>query len=172
MGAGSWNDNGRTPAHFCAWAKSRLNWIRHTVVRNTSNLKLSAAEQDRASIYHLWTNGKLGSEYFLIENRQLVGFDRKLPQGGLLIWRVDDTNHNNDHAGDYWVGLNQADGLRDLELGRNRGDRGDPYPGSSDNTRFDATSDPNASDHLGRATGVSVIGIRISGSIVACKVKV
>ncbi len=114
----------------------------------------------------------MGSEYFLIENRQLAGFDAKLPGGGLLIWRIDDANHNNDHPGDYWVGLNQADGTRDLELGRNRGDAGDPYPGSSNNRRFDGTSQPSSEDHLGKPTGVAVKSIVVANGLVTCKVKV
>ena len=39
------------------------------------------------------------------------------------------------------VGLVQADAKRDLELDRNRGDAGDPYPGSANNTAFDGVLD-------------------------------
>lgn len=161
------------PGHFCVWAKARLGWLKPTIVKRARTVKLPPIEQNKKAAYRLWTKGKAGSEYFLIEDRQLVGFDAKLPAGGLLIWHIDDSEHNNNHPGDYWVGLRQADGKRDLEMGRNRGDKGDPYPGSTHNTRFDATSNPAATDQFGSPTGVAVTNIAVTADgVVTCRVKV
>ena len=172
MGAGSWNNGGLTPAHFCAWSKARLGWIKPTVIKTAKALTLPPIENTKKAVYRLWTKGKTDPEYFLIENRQLVGFDAKLPAGGLLIWHIDDSEHNNNHPGDYWVGLVQADGNQDLEVGRNRGDKGDPYPGEANNRRFDATSTPSSRDQFGRPSGVAVTNITVSQETVKCKVKV
>lgn len=172
MGAGSWNNGGLTPGHFCIWSKARLGWIKPTTVKAAKSLSLSGIEKNKDAAYRLWTKGKPGNEYFLIENRQLVAFDAKLPAGGLLIWHIDDSQHNNNHPGDYWVGLQQADGRHDLELGRNAGDKGDPYPGSAANKAFDANSDPSSDDRLGRPTGVSITSIALNNGVVSCKVKV
>ncbi len=172
MGAGSWNNGGLTPGHFCVWSKARLGWIKPTVVKRARTLNLTPIEQNKNAAYRLWTKGKPGSEYFLIENRQLVGFDAKLPAGGLLLWHIDDSEHNNDHPGDYWVGLRQADGKLDLELNRNAGDKGDPYPGSTSNTKIDAMSNPASVDQFGNPTGVSVTNIAVSQGVVTCKAKV
>ena len=38
----------------------------------------------------------------------------------------------------------QADGQRQLETNGNRGDEGDPFPGSTENAAFDETSTPNS----------------------------
>lgn len=171
MGAGSWLNGGDTPGHFCIWSKTKLGWINPTAVKKASKLNLTAVEKNK-SAYRLWTGGKSGNEYFLIENRQRVGFDAKLPRAGLLVWHVDDSEHNNDHPGAYWVGLRQADGKNDLEQNRNRGDGGDPYPGTSQKTRFDKTSKPNSSDQLGNATGVAVTNITLKKGAVECQVKV
>jgi len=172
MGAGSWNNGGRTPGHFCAWSKTQLGWIKPQVVKKAGALKLSAIEQDKTAAYQVWKKGKVGPEYFLLENRQLTGFDEKLPQSGLVVWHVDDTQHNNDHPGSYWVAVDQADGNLDLETGKNRGDKGDPFPGSSKNTTFDATSSPNTNDKFGNPTGVSITKIALQGGVVTCSVKV
>lgn len=172
MGGGSWNNGGLTPCHFCAWAKARLGWINPTVVRRTRNLTLPPAQGNRNATYRLWSRGRAGSEYFLIENRQRLGFDSALPSDGLLVWHIDDSEHNNDHSGDYMVGLRQADGLLDLEMGRNRGDAGDPFPGQAPNTRFDDRSNPPAVDQFGRRTGVEVTAIAVSNGAVTCRVKV
>lgn len=172
MGGGSWNNGGLTPGHFCVWSKARLGWITPIVVKGARTLTIPSIEQKKDAAYRLWTKGKAGSEFFLIENRQPIGFDAKLPAGGLLIWHIDDSEHNNNHPGDYWVGLAQADGKRDLELNRNPGDRGDPYPGSSNNTRFDATSNPASIDQFGNPTGVSVTAVSVASGVVTCRVKV
>lgn len=172
MGAGSWNNGGLTPGHFCVWSKAKLGWIKPTVVKKAKTLTLPAIEQNKGSVYRLWTKGKAGNEYYLIENRQRVGFDSKLPTDGLLIWHINDAEHNNNHPGHYWVGLDQADGKNDLELGRNRGDTGDPYPGSANAKKFDATSTPNSNDQLGNPTSVAVTNIAVTNGVVNCKVKV
>lgn len=169
MGGGSWNNGGLTPGHFCAWSKVRLGWIKPTVVKKVQALSLSAIEDcKKGKVYRLWTGGKSGIEYFLIENRQQTGFDAYLPAGGLLIWHIDDSQHNNDHPGSYWVALDQADGRNDLEYGRNQGDAGDPYPGGTKNKRFDAKSKPNSDDNLNNATGVAVTKIALKSGVVTC----
>ena len=76
-----------------------------------------------------------GPEYFLVENRQKTGFDADLPGDGLLVWHIDESQSGNTDENHYKVGLIQADGKRDMELDHNRGDAGDPYPGSANNTR-------------------------------------
>ena len=45
----------------------------------------------------------------------------------------------------------QADGLNQLRTpgGRNRGDAGDSYPGSTGNTRFGVSTNPSARDNFG-----------------------
>jgi immune inhibitor A len=172
MGGGSWLGGGDTPGHFCAWSKSRLGWIQPKVVKKPASLSLGPVETDKNGVYRLWSKGKDGQEYFLIENRRRVGFDKKLPAEGLLIWHVDDAEHNNDHPGAYWVGLIQADGDQDLEKNRNDGDGGDVYPGTSKNKAFGPATTPPSRDQLGQPTGVAVTSIALKDSAVTCKVKV
>lgn len=172
MGTGEWNNNGLTPAHFCVWSKARLNWVQPTEVTQAQALQLPAIESDKTAAYRVWTGGESGTEYFLLENRQRTGFDSRLPGGGLLVWHIDDSQFNNVHPGDYWVGLQQADGKRDMELGKNQGDAGDPYPGSTNNNALTATSNPSSNDVLGRPTNVSITDIEINNGTVACNVQV
>ena len=172
MGSGSWLDGGLTPGHFCAWAKAQLGWVEPTNVEEETDLRLPPTEQNRDATYRLWRGGDVGSEYFLIENRQRTGFDEHLPSGGLLIWHVNDSEHDNSHPGAYRVALEQADGNLDLEVGRNRGDDGDPYPGSTGNTTFDQTSTPSSADTLGRPTGVYVRKIAVDDGLVEGEVGV
>lgn len=166
MAGGSWGGNGNTPetpVHMSAWCKKQLGWLTPIDIGSfTPDLTIVNAEQNPV-VYRMWRMGPVGVEYFLIENRQKIGFDKNLYIGGLLIFHVDDSRTNNRDENHYKVGLVQADGLWDLNHGRNRGDAGDPYPGSTNNTRFDAASNPNSNDYNNQPTYVSVRNIRISG---------
>ena len=112
--AGSAAGGGDVPAHFSAWCKSQQGWV--TTVNQTQNATIRI-EDVRTShkVYRLWTNGALGQEYFLVENRQLGGYDAKLPGPGLLIWHVDDAVAGNSNDAHPQVKLLQADGLDQLK---------------------------------------------------------
>jgi immune inhibitor A len=159
MARGSWGDGGRRPAHLCAWAKAYLGWLRPKNVTTAQTLALPPVEE-RSVSYRIWKNGQSGLEFFLIENRQRLGSDSSLPGSGLLIWHIDERQRNNDDPLHYRVGLEQADGKRDLERGQNDGDAADPYPGSTNNPTFDDSSKPNSRDYFGDPTGIGIRQIK------------
>ena len=141
MAGGSWNGGGDIPAHASAWCKAQQEWV--TVQNVTTNGLLTIADvKDSHTVYRLWKDGAAGQEYFLVENRQKSRYDAQLRGEGLLIWHIDDAIANNTDEAHYRVALAQADGDRDLENNTNRGDDGDPFPGSSDNRAFTNTSTP------------------------------
>ncbi|UCG51149.1 MAG: M6 family metalloprotease domain-containing protein [Candidatus Latescibacterota bacterium] len=115
------------------------------------------------------------TEYWLVENRQPIGFDTNLHNSGLLIWHVDDEvirsalGNTGGSAGTTVRGLvlEEADGmghlLQDPETTGNEGDDGDPFPGSAGNTTFDSSSNPNSNGNSGNSTRIEVSGIGPSG---------
>jgi immune inhibitor A len=143
------------------------------VINQTTNatVNITAVETGR-TIYRLWKDGAAGSEYFLVENRQRVGYDRELPSDGLLIWHIDEAIASNADENHPKVALMQADGQRDLEQGNNRGDRGDPYPGTANNTAFTSTSTPHSKSYPGADTCVAVTGIGPSGATMTAALSV
>jgi immune inhibitor A len=172
MAGGSWGgNNGDTPAHIDAWGKIFLGWVTPTVARHQTGVSVPAVESN-PTIYKIAATGPTGKEYFLIENRQRTGFDVSLPGAGLLVYHVDDSQTSNDNqwypglpAGlHYWVALEQADGRYDLERNANGGDAGDPFPGTSGNRAFDATSSPQCQLYDGTASPLVVRNISNSGS--------
>ncbi len=171
MAGGSWGGGGNTPTHPSAWCKANQGWASVTNV-TTNGVKNIADVKDSGKVFRMWKDGAAGSEYFLVENRQKTGFDASLPAGGLLIWHIDDSVAGNTNEAHYKVALMQADGLRDMELDHNRGDGGDPYPGSTNNTTFNNTSTPSSKSYAGANTCVAVTGIGPSGPVMSANLRV
>lgn len=158
MSYGSWNGPhgmGSSPAQYCAWSKLQMG-IATAVDIDATRLDIAApAVETGGTIYRIHTSAMGSGEYFLIENRQPIGYDEYLPSGGLLIWHIDDAQYNNAHEwypgeyaySHYKVALEQADGLFQMEHHLNCGDAGDPYPGSSANYTFGGASLPNANSY-------------------------
>lgn len=171
MGGGSWNGGGDLPAHPSAWCKVNQGWANAVVVNSNAQIDVEDVKASQ-KVYRLWKNGGAGSEYFLMENRQKGGYDQLLPGAGLLIWHIDESIDSNSNEMHPKVGLVQADGKRDLEQGSNRGDAGDPYPGSANNTAFTPTSTPNSESYAHASTDVSVTKIGPVGALMSAFVAV
>lgn len=185
MAGGSWNGfNGNSPAWLDAWCRAQLGWVTPTnVTANTPGATIPSAETSQ-TVYRLWTDGTVGSEYFLVENRQLTGYDAALPGDGVMIWHVDEDKSGNTDECDqlnnwncgtnhFLVALEQADGNWDLEDYANQGDGGDPYPGASSNHNFDFGTIPNSSSYWHSAdTCVGVNAISNSGATMTADLNV
>ena len=182
MGAGNWNYTaggylGNSPAHLDAWSKWYEGWLAPTQIQTTSPGQAIPQIETNPTAYLLGSNpGGIDwdfalhsgtGEYFLVENRQKVGFDAGLPSCGLLIWHIDESvTHDNNANADQThrlVDLKQADGQNHLDIliagGGNGGDPGDPYPGSANNRTFNGTSNPNSNLYGGTPSLVSVTNI-------------
>ncbi|MBI3012842.1 MAG: T9SS type A sorting domain-containing protein, partial [Elusimicrobia bacterium] len=97
-------------------------------------------------------------EYFLIENRQKVGYDQKIPGSGILIWRVDETQSSN---------VNRTRKLLDLVEADNQpsyGDSGDPFPGNSGNRIWNDSTTPNSKLYGGASSNMGLTEISSSSS--------
>ena len=140
MAGGSWGLGGDRPTHPSAWCKANQGWI--SIVSQTTNATVAVSDvKSSRTAYRLWKDGAGGNEYFLVENRQQDGYDASLPGEGLLIWHIDEAIGDNTNESHYKVALVQADGQRHLENNTNRGDAGDPYPGSASNAAFSSVDD-------------------------------
>ncbi len=171
MAGGTWNGGGDVPAHASAWCKANQGWASVTNVTTNGSVTIPDVKVSH-NVLRLSKDGTAGPEYFLVENRQRSGFDADLPGDGLLAWHIDETQTSNTDENHYEVGLLQADGQRDLELNHNRGDGGDPYPGSANNMSLTATSTPNTKSYAGLDTCVSITNISASGPTMSAAITV
>ncbi len=113
-----------------------------------------------------------GFDYFLVENREAIGFDQYVHNSGLAIWHIDPDvaesslgntggSSNNQTRG---VKLMEADGNWDLMNNTNRGDAGDVFPGSANNLTFDNATTPSSLSNDGENTVAQVSSISPSGN--------
>ncbi|MBI5868498.1 MAG: M6 family metalloprotease domain-containing protein [candidate division Zixibacteria bacterium] len=177
MGSGSWNGTmGNTPAGPDAWCRVQLGFVVPTVITSSVVGATVPRVEDSAKIYRVWPTAPPGSEYFLVENRQLTGYDTYLPGAGILIWHIDEAQANETHewypghtaSGHYLVALEQADGLWEMEQNINNGNAGDPFPGTTDKRTFSDASTPSSKSYAGTATYVTVTNISNSAAVMTC----
>jgi M6 family metalloprotease-like protein len=175
MASGSWGGDGSSPdqpAHMSAYCKALLGYTTPTLISSSQALSVPQAETNSFA-YKIWMDDNQSDEYMLIENREKTGFDANLASSGMLMYHVDKNladvwpavnsiNVTNSHLG---VKLYEADGLEQLASGGNhRGDSGDPYPGSTNNTSLGEATTPNTALWTGSASGVSITGISAAGA--------
>ena len=183
MASGSWSGwAGDTPSHMSVWCKTQLGWVNPTIL-DQDEVDFSMPQINTTPFaLKIWEDDYNWSRYFLIENRQSVGFDAYINGTGLLIYHIDENQRYgpnrwssglvNDNAAHKMVDLEEADGLDNLDLYDNSGDNGDPYPGSTNNFIFDDYSYPNSNRYSGEETGISISNISTSDSLMIADIKV
>ena len=159
---------GSSPAHLDAWSLKFLGWVNPQSISTTTTIQslslnpvalpvippIPAAGTD---VLKAVASTGTTQQYFLLENRQAVGYDRGLPGHGLLVWLIDDDvinstlpsnslNNNTAHPG---MKLIEADGDSSLLSGSDPGSPGDPFPGSTLNSRLTPTTNPSSKPYTG-----------------------
>jgi len=152
MAGGSWNDNGRTPPFHSAYCRNYLGWTTLQVLSSPATITIPNP-QTQGMTYRI--NTTTNNEFFLLENRQKVGWDAYIPNSGMLIYHVDKNysgwnsnciNCNPSHRG-YYVKQAGCSNVNSNCSNRNT----DPYPYGSNNS-FTDTSIPNSKSWAGANT--------------------
>jgi immune inhibitor A len=158
------------PTHPGGWASVFLGWS--TSIRPTEDTTVVIAPLVRGGpVVDFWFQGEANPEHFLLENRQREGFDRNLPNSGLLISHVEDgvitqrLPGNNVNVGPI-PGLQvvEGDGDFDLYVGRNHGDANDPFPGATGRTEISDETTPGTRSFSGGMTNIALSQIGPVGS--------
>jgi M6 family metalloprotease-like protein len=176
MGSGSWGSDegysGNSPTHMCAWSKAYLDLLTAQAVGSASGLSVpDVATHDTA--YRI--NTIHPDQYFLLENRQPVGYDRGLPMelGGILVWHIDDAvgsvelNLVNADENHKRVDVEEAEdglvGFSELDEADNRGDQADLFYSGHINL-FEDTTVPSAILYGNIYSGVSISNVSAPGN--------
>ncbi|MBN1342320.1 MAG: M6 family metalloprotease domain-containing protein [Phycisphaerae bacterium] len=170
MAGGSWNgDSGSCPAHMSAWCKVELGWVAPTVISGPGSYNVAqVATNDQ--IYKI--QGDLpANEYFLVENRQGVGFDAALPGAlrGLMIWHVDENRAGNTDENHYKVDVEEASGPQHLQLDQNYGNDLDYFRNGNATTFTDETTPSNVG-YGGTPLGLNIVSVSATGATMSFSV--
>jgi len=174
MAGGSWNNGGATPAHHNTYTKTAVyNWAPVTTLTEGVSLSLKNSVQNSGSFYRYYT--PTANEYYLLENRQQIGFDAALPGHGMLIYHVDGdyisshTYYNNinttSHQGMYPMAANHtvANGIS-LSNVSPINTAGCSWPGSTGKTEFTDATIPSSKSWLGANTAKPLTSITENSS--------
>lgn len=182
MDAGSWNGSpvGSSPAHPCAWIKYLLGWVDPIALEQENIDSIPQANipqvEDNPTVYRLIENpggndwdddGGGEGEYFLVENRQVTGYDSSLPGEGLLIYHCDESKGTNTDSEERMVSIMQADS--DIST-TTIGESDDPWKDVEEG--FTETSYPSSIFWDGTPSGVAITNISSSGAVMNADLKI
>ena len=145
MDYGCYNDNGFTPCGYTSYERMLCGWLQPDVLTSSCEVTDMQPLSKNGRAYLIY-NTKAPQEYYLLENRQQVGWDKALPGSGLLVLHVDEdeeawyenrvnTDPAHQHCTIFHADNNSGTTLLDLQ--------GDPYP-YGDNDSLTTTSLPEA----------------------------
>ena len=187
-------DLGIRPSHIMGYLKwdfdarpqnGRLGWIQP--VQITQNQKINvpsfelAPETDKLYKIDIHSSAVLfrgeATEFFLIENRNKdsgATFDTHLPESGVLIWHIDETNPyplgSFDASQQIWLedpadpehfGIYQQDGDEFIDIRLIT--EGAAYSADDGQTAFTPGTVPNSNANDGTVTGISITNIGPEG---------
>ncbi|WP_170830003.1 M6 family metalloprotease domain-containing protein [Williamwhitmania taraxaci] len=168
MAGGSWNNHGITPAHHNAFTKVNIyKWATATELSSSASIEIPASITNDKAFYRIPTTTT--NEYYLLENRQQLGFDAKTPGHGLLIYHVDKdvTKHYNNN--DINIKAPQLmypvcasattnPGTTVSSYG-NISSGGCTFPGTSNKNTFSDQTIPSAKSSNGALSGIALTNI-------------
>jgi M6 family metalloprotease-like protein len=176
MGSGNYTTS-HSPTGFDAWSLNELGWV--TIAFLTDGRMVTTGPRQLTDTVFLAATDD-PNEWLLIENRQAFESDTAMlnqtttsvsptcrsncrKSVGLLLWHIDRNRIQSGRAANrvntgpvQGVALIQADGLNQLRstgAARNRGDHGDPYPGSTASPGYTLRSAPAARTNFNEYVG-------------------
>lgn len=169
--SGSYLNNSRTPAGLMAFERMQLGWMKEgediVEVKNPEDVTLPSVAHNKARFINCQPDRKPGTgmEWFILENRQQEGWDKYIPNHGLLITHYDYTdemvekwwsqNGPNNSAQHRCMYIMAADGTDDTTSRK-----GDTYPGTTGNTSFTDTTTPAAINWANEGVNVPITNIK------------
>lgn len=144
MASGNYNNDGFCPPLWSAHEREVRGYIEIVELTDSGNVSLPPLYSDNVA-YKMSFNQ---NEYFLLENRQQVGWDYYLPGHGMLIYHVNKSvqgwNSNCANCNPDNPGLDLEEANSNVN---NRA--GNPFPGTSANTSFTDNTTPNSKSRAG-----------------------
>lgn len=162
MDTGMYNDDGYLPCGFTSYERFYSGWLTPIELTEPTSIKGMKPLEQGGEAYIIYNDANR-DEFYMLENRQPVGWDAAIGGSGLLIthtdynaseWRFNSVNSDDRHPRYYAFA---ADGQRDDDTWTT-----DAYPQGSNNSLTD-TSFPPAKLYNANLAGTKKMGKAISG---------
>ena len=147
---GPYNNDGCTPPNYSAYELNAMGWIEPELLDGPDEVTLEHITDSRKCKLIQTDNP---NEFFLIENRQQVNWDRFIPNHGMLVWHIDwdenifEKNVVNNDKNHLYVRMLKPNNVDDCDF-RDDWDAGVKiaagwcYPGTSGKTELTSSTTP------------------------------
>ena len=99
MDSGNYNGGGYCPANYSAHERWQMGWLTPTELTMATSVTDMSALNDKPQAYLIRNNG-YENEYYIVENRQQIGWDANLPGKGIIIFHID-------YDSDLWISTSE-----------------------------------------------------------------
>lgn len=160
MAGGSYNNNSCTPAAYTSFERWSMGWLTPVELHEQTDVKEMKPLVESPEAYVLYNDAN-PNEFYMLENRQLQGFDAALYGHGMLVLHVDydeqtwETNMVNVSSARQRMTIIPADNacvesVKSLE--------GDPFPGMLGVNALTDYTTPAAVLYSANANGKKLMG--------------
>ncbi|MDR1203716.1 MAG: M6 family metalloprotease domain-containing protein [Tannerellaceae bacterium] len=148
MASGSWNDNGRQPAHINMFQKILYGWVDPIALTTQTTITDMPPSALEPVAYTIQANDN--GELYVLDNKQKKGFDASLPGHGLLIWHIhpaalggrgSNASHPQQLYPVYAASTMAIPDGTPTSYGP-KGNSGTPFPGTANKTSFAHNTTP------------------------------
>ena len=121
---GPYNNDMNTPPAYSAYERFMMGWLTPRLIVDAENVELEELQASNSALlisssdqHNLIGNDPKPTTFYLLENRQQVGWDKYLPGHGLMLTKVQYSSNNwqqntvNNKAQSMGVDLIEADGM-------------------------------------------------------------
>ena len=180
MDQGCYNNDSRTPSGYTSYERMFAGWLTPTELNSMTRIEGMKALEEEPEAYILY-NEKNRNEFYLLENRQKIGFDASQYGHGLLVLHVDydeaiwRSNSVNINSSRQRLTIIPADNDLRYTL---QSLAADPFPGTKNVTELTNYSTPVATLYNDNVNGSKLMGKPIDNikesddgliSFVACR---
>jgi hypothetical protein len=167
MDQGSYNDNSCTPAGYTSYERWFSRWMEPVELTSFTRINDMKPLIETPEAYIIY-NKVNRNEYYLLENRQNISYDKGIGGHGLLILHVDyneaawTSNSINNVTSHQRLTIIPADNDFSSSL---RGWQGDPWPGRTGNTALTNYTTPAATLFNNNADGTKFMSFNIDNIV-------
>ena len=89
MDNGIYMDNGYSPTAYTAWEREKMGWLTIETLTKEGKVELKSIDEGGKAYRIKNDKNTSGNEYYIVENVQAKGWNKKLPASGMMVSHVE-----------------------------------------------------------------------------------